>query len=118
MRRLAMLIYASSAVNKQQYNVEACAKAKQDPGSNPGTSTKFQVELIGRGVYIFRKCRVYSPGVIWVSTGSVQRVWSYRDLSAVTAKKTIIANLNSNGNVTFVNFGEKLPTNEEFALAA
>jgi hypothetical protein len=45
-------------------------------------------------------------------------MWSYRDLSAVTAKKTIIANLNSNGNVTFVNFGEKLPTNEEFALAA
>tara|TARA_B100000959_G_C14943823_1_gene609013 strand:- start:56 stop:193 length:138 start_codon:yes stop_codon:yes gene_type:complete len=45
-------------------------------------------------------------------------MWSYRDLSAVTAKKTIIADFKANGNVTFVNFGAKLPTNEEFALAA
>ena len=33
--------------------------------------------------------------------------------------KTIIANLKSNGNVNFVNFGAKLPTNDQvFALAA
>jgi|TARA_B100001964_G_scaffold139135_1_gene153444 hypothetical protein len=34
------------------------------------------------------------------------------------SSKTIIADFKANGNVTFVNFGAKLPTNEEFALAA